>query len=123
MGLQWFGLGQLFAGLHISVWRAVVKIAAFIDPARNLRPFNPQRFRLSPLIGMSFPSLDPCQMKAFRRGSLVLVLAPPRPPGRSGVLVIEREKYEETSVVVGDTSSAGGPVVFGADLGRGGGLL
>jgi len=72
---------------------------------------------------MSFPSLDPCQMKAFRRGSLVLVLAPPRPPGRSGVLVIEREKYEETSVVVGDTSSAGGPVVVGADLGRGGELL
>ena len=82
MGLQWFGLGQLFPGLHISVWRAVVKIAAFIDPARNLRPFNPQRFRLSPLIGMSFPVS--IHLKGERSGAAPLFWCWPR-HGRQAV--------------------------------------
>ena len=41
MGLQWFGLGQLFAGLHISVWRSVVKNRGFYRSRQKSSPLQP----------------------------------------------------------------------------------
>jgi len=41
VGLQWFGLGQLFAGLHISVWRSVVKNRSFYRCRQKSSRFQP----------------------------------------------------------------------------------
>jgi len=41
VGLQWLGLGQLFAGLHISVWRSVVKNRGFYRSRQKSSPLQP----------------------------------------------------------------------------------
>jgi len=41
VGLQWFGLRQRFAALHISVWRSVVKNRSFYRSRQKSSPFQP----------------------------------------------------------------------------------